>query len=163
MNATRTVTTPTTNSPVRGARRLATATVMAATMALAPFGGWLATPVHADATVTYDASGNWKAAVHTLAIQTPGGATVNLPLHIYVPGAEHLDGARTAQIAYTARPGARGGTDVEVTVNLPAAGKAFPTNGAVRGLDVPDGEGIFVQRGGNSSRPLVFTFRLQRA
>ena len=158
-----TATTTTTTT----AKRLLGAALIALAATVAPLTGPLG-PRAAQAeetVVTYAAAGNWHAAIRTVVVTTASGAVVRLPLHLYVPGPQHLDAARAAQVTQTQKPGARGGTDVEVTVRLAATAgaKAFGTNGAVRGVDVPDGEGLFVQRGGNSDRPLVFSFHLDRA
>jgi hypothetical protein len=168
----RTVTSPSsdTTDRTRSARsrpqQLIVAGLIAAAALASPITGALGTrsAEASDAIYTYAASGDWQAAVHTVSVTTPSGATVNLPLHVYVRGQENLPAARIAAVNVASRRGAKGGTDVEVIVNVtPAGDRKIGVNGAVRGLDVADGEGLFVQRGGTSDRPLIFSFHLDRA
>ena len=120
-------------------------------------------PVAADAASTYDASGDWHAAVHNVGITGVDGSTVVVPVRVYALGAQNLAHAVNAQLTHTTSADGRGGTAVQLRIVVPSGGRAFPANAAIR---IADGGGrlrMVAQTGGTSGSPLTLRFTLSEA
>jgi hypothetical protein len=112
--------------------------------------------------ISYKASGDWYGAIHKITVNMPSGAQVPLDVTVFARGAENVDHIKRAEVVHTVRSNGRQGAVVEIAVNVPhgANGAVLHTTGSVQNGN-PNGQRIFVQRGGGvSGQAMVFSVNL---